>query len=610
VSAAGARVHEPDDGAARPAPGAGVVALLAHLRTVLPADVVEAFVLAADDGPGSCTSVGPEGSEHAPVDPEAPEPPCIRRIGAQGEAGGAGTSVIAAPLHGEAPGLGVLVARRRGGAPFAAGDVRLLDAAGHLVGAAVEKAHLERSLAHLRGIEAQLTHRAFHDPLTGLPNRVLFADRVAHALARRTRERGPVAVLFVDLDDFKAVNDTLGHAAGDALLRHAATRLQACTRPGDTAARLGGDEFALLLEDLDDPDEATAVAERLVAGFAAPVALAEGMASVRASVGVAVSTSLEEAPDELLANADLAMYAAKAAGKGQHRTFEPPLRALVAARRDLSAGLRRALEHAEMELHYQPIVRLGDGAVVGLEALLRWRHPERGLLLPAHFLDVAEESGLIVPVGRWMLAEACRQARRWQALRPGLPAPDVWVNLSARQVHRPGLLEEIVDALATAGLGADRLVLEITEGVVMRDAARSARTMRDLKDLGARVAIDDFGSGYSSLGDLRSFPVDVLKVAGDFVAGVTDVDGTGPFVEALVQLGHTLGLVVVAEGLEGPEQVARLRAMGCDLGQGYHVGRPLRRRAVDRLLLGLDAVGTCRLPDGADATGSAEEAAG
>ncbi|GJG86338.1 hypothetical protein tb265_15190 [Gemmatimonadetes bacterium T265] len=441
-------------------------------------------------------------------------------------------------------------------------------------------------------LEAQLAYQAFHDGLTGLANRALFRDRVDHALERARGARAGatveyVAVLFLDLDNFKAVNDSLGHAEGDRLLRHVADRLRRATRGFDTVARLGGDEFAVLLEGLTAPDDAQVVAARVQAALAAPGAGAERDARAQASLGLAHATP-EVTADELLRNADTAMYAAKSAGKGRSALFVPSMHQAVVARRELERDLRDTLEHPAypgLSLAYQPVVELAGGGVVGVEALFRWRHPERGPVSPADSIPMAEESGLIVPLGSWVLREACRQLAAWRAQRAAAAgAVKMSVNVSGRQLEDPAFADEVAAVLAEFGLPAHRLTLEVTETAVMRDTARSVAALHALKALGVGVALDDFGTGYSSLSYLQQFPIDVLKIDKRFVDGVASGGEDAALARTIVALGQTLGLRTVAEGVETAEQRDALAGFGCLLGQGYLFARPLPADEAGRLL--------------------------
>jgi diguanylate cyclase (GGDEF)-like protein len=440
--------------------------------------------------------------------------------------------------------------------------------------------HLELR-RHNQLLEDQLVHQALHDPLTGLANRALFGDRLEHALTRPMRPGATVAVLLIDLDDFKDLNDTLGHDAGDDLLTIIAARLQGHTRPGDTIARLGGDEFGLLLEDTNAA-QAVRMAEVLLQALAWPVALRGRDLVPTASIGIAIAAG--EDAETLLRNADTAMYAAKRQGKGRSTLFEPAMHTTVLKRVDLAADLSRAVQESQLHLCYQPEVHLRSGRIVGLEALLRWHHPTRGAVSPGEFIPIAEDSGLIVPIGRWVLQEACHQAKSWQQQWPTTPPLAIAVNLSARQLQHPAILDEVRAALAAADLDPHSLVLEITETAVMEQLHAAVAILTRLRKLGVRLALDDFGTGYSSLSYLQRLPVDILKIDRSFIGGVTGSAEQSALARAIVNLGHTLGLQTVAEGIETAEQLATLRELGCQLGQGYHLARPLGPAAVDVLL--------------------------
>ncbi|HEY0969748.1 MAG TPA: EAL domain-containing protein [Gemmatimonadales bacterium] len=460
-------------------------------------------------------------------------------------------------------------------------DVEVLEVVAALASTAVRNIRLVEAI---RRSEERLAHQAFHDPLTELANRALFLDRVRHALARRRRRDAGVAVLFVDLDDFKKVNDSLGHSAGDRLLVAAAERLCACVRSADTVARLGGDEFAVLVEDAGGPTDAAFVAERLVDALRAPFAVGGTELFVSASVGVAIAAPGEGA-DELLRNADVAMYYAKARRKDGHAVFEPWMHETVRERLAIEADLRRALERDELTLHYQPIVRLDTGIPIGVEALIRWHHPERGSVSPGAFIPVAEDTGLIVPLGRWILRRACEQARRWQDARAGVATPlRVTINISGRQLQDASFVDDVRETLAVTGVDATSLVLEITESVLMQHTEVVLERLRELKALGLSLAIDDFGTGYSSLGYLQRFPIDILKIDKAFVDAVRDGDGDPALARAVIALGDSLGMQTVAEGIEGAAQADGLRRLGCQLGQGYHFARPLPAEALTAML--------------------------
>jgi diguanylate cyclase (GGDEF)-like protein/PAS domain S-box-containing protein len=432
-----------------------------------------------------------------------------------------------------------------------------------------------RDVTHRVALEEQLVHRAFHDELTGLANRALFTNRVEQALLRASRNASRTAVLFVDLDDFKEINDSLGHAAGDTLLAQCADRLRACLRAGDTAARLGGDEFAVLVEECrDDGEEAMHAADRISRAFARPFALEEREAFATASVGVVISSGSESGED-LLRHADLAMYLAKKRGKARVERFAAHMHEEVVERLDLLADLRYAIERDELQLEYQPIVDLETRTVSGLETLVRWDHPRRGRIAPSDFIPIAEQSGLIVAIGRWVLLHACAHARHWSRSLPQLVPVTVTVNLSARQLGDEQLLDDVANALRVAGLRRDQLVLELTESTLLANSEETVGILTSLKSLGVRLAIDDFGTGYSSLSYLHRFPVDVLKIDKSFVDGVGGGPGVNALACAVIALGNSLNLRTVAEGIENEQQYAALLALGCKFGQGFLISRPL-----------------------------------
>jgi diguanylate cyclase (GGDEF)-like protein/PAS domain S-box-containing protein len=421
-------------------------------------------------------------------------------------------------------------------------------------------------------LEEQLVHQAFHDPLTGLANRALFRDRVEHALQLRARDGHPVAVIFLDLDEFKTINDSLGHGAGDDVLRSVADRLRGCLRGTDTVARLGGDEFAVLLEAFDSTDEPMAVAERISEAIELPQVTAGRRVIVRVSLGVAIAGAERDA-DELLRNADVAMYQAKSTGKGHAARFEPAMHVAALRRLELEQELRDALTGGQLVLEYQPIVNPRDGTIQGSEALIRWDHPRRGRLWPGEFIPIAEDTGMIVPIGRWVLREACRQAASWIAARRDRTPLMVSINLSARQLADPSLVHDVRAALADSGMPARSLILEITESLVVHHTSEVIGRLGALRELGARIAVDDFGTGYSSLAYLDRLPIDAIKIDRTFLAGAT---ATGrPVARSLVELGRVLGLQTIAEGIETPAQAAMVIELGCDLAQGYHFGRPM-----------------------------------
>ena len=433
-----------------------------------------------------------------------------------------------------------------------------------------------RDISERKAFQDELEHQAFHDTLTGLPNRALFRNRVEHALVSRRRDARPVAVLFLDLDDFKYINDSLGHAAGDEVLQEVARRLSDCMRPVDTAARLGGDEFAILLRDTESELHSIEVASRVMSAVKAPISLVGRDVTLATSVGIAFSdqhmVSSADA-DEVLRNADAAMYMAKEHGKDNYQLFNAEIHAIAVARMELKAELQRALDAGEFTLRYQPIMDLERGDMAGMEALARWEHPERGVLAPTEFVPLLEETGLIVPVGRHILVEACHWASRMQSECPREPSLSMAVNVSARQLQRPEFIEEVADALEQTGIVPSSLTLELTESVMMQDMEVSLLRLEALRELGVKLAIDDFGTGYSSLNYVRELPVDILKIDRSFLAD------TNPQVEqmtaSIVELARIFNLKAVAEGVETTDQLARLRGMHCDYGQGFHFARPL-----------------------------------
>jgi diguanylate cyclase (GGDEF)-like protein len=411
--------------------------------------------------------------------------------------------------------------------------------------------------------------------LTGLPNRALFLDRLDHALARLQRDPGLVGVLFIDLDRFKIINDTAGHEAGDEVLRSVAALFEAVLRPGDTVARLGGDEFAVCCENLREAGEAVALADRLSAAVSLPFVVENREFFVSPSIGVVLGRGAKgESASTLLRDADAAMYVAKDRGRGRVEVFDQGMREDVVRRAEVAAELRHALQRNEFCLHFQPLVGLADGELRGFEALLRWEHPERGLVPPGDFIDVAEETNLIVPIGQWVLEEAARQLAAWRDELPEHPIT-ISVNLSARQLSDPDLVRTVRSAIETCEIEASALCLEITESVLMEDAQTSVTTLRNLKALGVELSIDDFGTGYSSLAYLKRFPVDYLKIDRSFVNGIGRESEDTVIVKAVVDLGAALGLAVVAEGVETQAQLDELRRIGCDAAQGYWWSIPL-----------------------------------
>lgn len=449
-----------------------------------------------------------------------------------------------------------------------------------------------RDISERKAFEEQLAHQAFHDALTGLPNRALFQERVRHALALADRRRNRLGVLFVDLDNFKRVNDSLGHSAGDQLLALLGQRLARLVRPADTVARLGGDEFAVLLENVRGEQDAVKLAERIEAALRAPFPVEGRELYVTASIGIVTAARRRALAEELLRDADTAMYLAKSRGKAQHRVYEPGLNAAVATRLQTEGELRQALERGELRLHYQPIVHIDGGAVAGFEALLRWQHPERGLVAPGEFIPAAEDSGLIVPIGRWVLHEAARQAQQWQARHPLTPPLMMSVNVSPLQLQHPGFAEDVDAVLRETGVDPATLQLEITESAFLGEDPGIAELLAGFRARGIRLAIDDFGIGYSSMGYLKSFPVDTLKIDRSFIDRLGRDPEDTAIVRSLVSLARELGLCVSGEGIETQEQWDLLRHQNCEQGQGFYFARPLPADAADAYLENTLEVGT------------------
>jgi diguanylate cyclase (GGDEF)-like protein/PAS domain S-box-containing protein len=424
--------------------------------------------------------------------------------------------------------------------------------------------------------EERLLHDALHDGLTGLANRTLFADRLHQALARsRRRHDYSFAVLYVDLDQFKVVNDSLGHQAGDEVLVALARRLEACLRPGDTVARLGGDEFAVLVEDMEDASHALRIADRIHAELGPSLKVRGHEVFATASVGIARGATRYEDAQDLLRDADIAMYRAKRRGRGSSEIFDASMHALATTRLKMETELRRALERHELRLHYQPLVSLETRRIAGMEALVRWQHPDRGLLLPQEFIPLAEEIGAIVPLGRWVMKNACAEARRWQEGASGGPPVAVSVNVSARQFSQSDVLALACEALDESGLPAPSLRLELTESAIMDDPAGAAAKLGQLKQLGVNLDVDDFGTGYSSLSYLRRFPIDALKIDRAFVSRMDAEVEDREIVRTIVTLAANLGVAAVAEGVETPAQAEQLRRFHCPYAQGFLFSRPV-----------------------------------
>jgi diguanylate cyclase (GGDEF)-like protein/PAS domain S-box-containing protein len=424
--------------------------------------------------------------------------------------------------------------------------------------------------------EEKLHHDAFHDALTGLPNRALFTDHVKLAIARLHR-RGDqrFAVLYLDLDRFKVINDSLGHLGGDQLLIGIARRLENCLRPGDTIARIGGDEFTVLLEDIGDGTEVTLVAERIQKELSAPFNLSGREVFTTVSMGIALSSQEYERPEDILRDADTAMYRAKGLGKARHETFDTGMHSQAIKLLQLETDLRRAVERKEFIVVYQPIVSLESEGLRGFEALVRWHHPLRGLISPMEFIPVAEETGMIVQIGEWVLREACREMRRWQEIFPSQPSLFVCVNLSVKQFSQQDLIQKVSAILQETKLSPATLKLEITESAVMENVEIATRMLTELRELGVQLAMDDFGTGYSSLSNLHKFPINTLKIDRSFITHMVENNENAEIVRTITGLAQNLGMDVVAEGVETREQLEILRGLGCQFGQGYFFSKPV-----------------------------------
>lgn len=433
--------------------------------------------------------------------------------------------------------------------------------------------------------EEQFRYDAFHDALTGLPNRALFMDRLGQAIERsRRRPHYLFALLFLDFDRFKVINDSLGHTIGDQLLVSGARRLETCLRAMDTIARLGGDEFVILLEYIDSPRDAIRVAERISEALQPPFNLNGHEIFISASTGIVLSSIGYEKAEDALRDADIAMYRSKALGRARYELFNPDLRSMAMARLELETDMRRALERGEFSVNYQPILNLSTSSITGFEALIRWRHPALGMIPPADFIPVAEETGLILPIGQWVLREACRQMKEWQQQFPRLPDLTISVNMSGKQFAQPDLPQEIDRILHETGLNIDCLRLEITESVIMEAIESTTNLLKQLKAMGVQLEIDDFGTGYSSLSYLQQLPIDAIKIDRSFIRQMECGANDHGIVQAIVALAHNLGMHVIAEGVEASDQLDRLKAMDCELGQGFLFHRPLESRAVCDLL--------------------------
>ncbi|MGZ4236629.1 MAG: sensor domain-containing protein [Solirubrobacteraceae bacterium] len=481
---------------------------------------------------------------------------------------------VAIPIVGSDGVLGVLEFFNRIHRPIDDGSLRTLTIASAQLGQFLERKRAEQALAY----------QALHDPLTGLPNRALFLDRLQISLANSRRRRGTVAVLFLDIDNFKVINDSLGHRAGDELLSMVATRISAALRPGDTVARFGGDEFVVLAEQISGVQDAVVIAERISSTFNEPFSLELGDNFVSASIGIALSGSSPEDAEDLIRGADSAMYRAKDRGRGQYEVFDELMHAQMLGRLRTEKDLREALRRDELTLFYQPVVDLPGGDVVGVEALLRWNHPERGLLEPAEFITLAEENGLILPIGRWVLLEACRQAARWRRARPGRPPISVSVNVSAMQACHGSLDRVVAEVLRETGADAHMLKLELTESVLLEETDGLHEALRNLETRGVRLVLDDFGTGYSALGYLHRFPIQGLKIDRSFVDGIESDRKRTAIAQAVIDIAKALDIEVVGEGIECSRQAELLFELGCNYAQGFHFAAPAPAEQITPLL--------------------------
>jgi diguanylate cyclase (GGDEF)-like protein len=550
------------------------------------AEQAEVILFAADGGAPLRTSLGPGSTREALAPVDAAAAAALRAYAAGSEAAVALTMPFPATLdpylqqrdvrhamlgvlRGEDRVIGTIMLANRFGLArgFPDGDRALFETLAANASTALQYDRLEHAVAELRDLQDQLQHQAQHDPLTGLANRSLFSQQVREALEPGTP--GEVAVMFIDLDDFKGVNDTLGRAVGDELLSGVASRLMGSVRNHDVVARIGGDEFAVLVRRPAAAERgAVELAERTLRSFALPVIAGEELINVSLSIGIATGQSRTRA-EELLRDADVAMYDAKEGGKRRFAVFAPAMRDSIVRRHSLKTELERAIEERELVVQYQPIADLATGQTVSVEALARWNHPGRGRIPPLEFIPLAESTGLIVPLGRYVLEEACARVSERHA---GL---QVQVNLSAIELEQPDLLEAITDVIQRTGIAPERLVLEVTETLLVKDAVRGVETLQQLRDLGVQIALDDFGTGYSSLSYLRHLPLDSLKIAREFIEGVTFSEHDAAFVRLIAGLAKTIGLKVVAEGIETRAQLDMLREIGCDLGQGYYFAEPM-----------------------------------
>ena len=579
-----------------------LVSLLDHARKMFRAEIAEVSLLPQVEGQDILrTSVGPAEAVDMmqPIGSTLDDPELVQCLAerrafiAQGEQGagqdGAGRpfrNAMYAPLVGESRLMGtILVANRLSDlSPFYPDDLKLFQTLASHTAVALENGQLEQSLSSLSRLQEELQHKAYHDALTGLANRAFFAQSVAQRLESADASGLVPVVLFLDLDDFKIVNDTLGHAAGDELLASVGERIQATLRTGDLAARIGGDEFAVLLWDTPEMPVARRVAERLIEAFGSGADQEGGPAYAPVSIGVAAGHPGFGSADELLRNADVAMYSAKARGKNRVAFFEPEMATAVAARHTLTEALQRAVAAEDFVLHYQPIFDVATGRITGMESLVRWMHPTRGMVWPGEFIPVAEASDLILDIGRWVLEQSCRQATEWHDRWPDLRDLEVSVNVAGRQLEQTDFADQVAEIVRSSGVDPATVVLEVTETTLLQNAEDAIAKLEALRGLGLGVAIDDFGTGYSSLSYLQRFPATAIKIARDFVA-VDEADADSwELASAIVSMGRALRLMVIAEGVEEPFQLERLRKLRCSRAQGYYLGRPLPADELEGIL--------------------------
>jgi diguanylate cyclase (GGDEF)-like protein len=578
-----------------------LVALLDHARKMFRAEIAEVSLLPQVEGQEVLrTRVGPQDATDMmmPIGIALDDPRLVQCVaerraflitnGASADGAPEGRrfrNAIYAPLVGESRLVGTIVVANRLSdlSPFDSDDLKLFQTLASHTAIALENGQLEQSLSSLSRLQDELQHKAYHDALTGLANRAFFAQSVAQRLEAADATGLVPVVLFLDLDDFKIVNDTLGHAAGDQLLSSVGDRIQATLRTGDLAARIGGDEFAVLLWDTPEMPVARRVAERLIEAFGSGAAEEGAAANAPVSIGIAAGHPGSGSADELLRNADVAMYSAKARGKNRIAFFEPEMATAVAARHTLTEALQRAIAADEFILHYQPIVDVATGRMTGLESLIRWMHPTRGMIWPGEFIAMAESSDLILEIGRWVLDRSCRQAKAWHDRWPDAGDLQISVNVAARQLEQPDFVAQVAEVVRSSGVDPAKVVLEVTETTLLHNADDAIAKLEALRRLGLGVAVDDFGTGYSSLSYLQRFPVTAIKIARDFVAvDETDADGW-ELASAIVSMGRALRLTVIAEGVEEPFQLDRLRKLRCGRAQGYYLARPLPADEMDKL---------------------------